>query len=144
MYCTGCSNGIIYVYNLSGDLIKQFGKKGSGNGEFSILYGIDVDDKFMYVADDRVQVFHLENCTYSHQWGSKGNQNGQFTDPKEVRLCEGLCYVGDLYGIQVFTKDGQFLSRLGKTPCGSGEGDFNHSVTIFNCYFLNFFPNPCV
>jgi len=122
-------NGKIYVFNLSGSLINQFGKSGSGNGEFSDPRGIDIDDKFVYIADYnncRVQVFHLQNCTYSHQWGSRGNANGQFTLPYEVRLYEELCYVGDTYGIQVFTKDAQFLSRLGKTTFGSGESEFDH------------------
>ena len=74
LYYVGFGNGIIYIYNLSGGLIKQFGKGGSGNGEFSGPYGIDVDEKFIYIADSynfRIQVFHLNNCTYSHQWESR-------------------------------------------------------------------------
>jgi len=117
LYCTTAY--LIYVYNLSGTLIKQFGKGGSGNGEFAQAVGIDVDDKFIYItdySDPRVQVFYLENCTYSHQWGSLGTGNGQFQYPWPIRL-NGLVYVGDSTCIQVFTKDGQFLCRFDKTEC---------------------------
>jgi len=116
LYCT--SSNLIYVYNLSGTLIKQFGKGGSGNGEFSTPGGIDVDDTFIYIADHsnhRVQVFYLENCTYSHQWGGSATGNGQFQNPWTIRLYDGLVYVGDHTCIQVFTKDGQFLCRFDKT-----------------------------
>jgi len=125
----GCY-GIIYIYNLSGGLIKQFGKKGSGNGEFYEPTGIDIDDKFIYITDyqnHRVQVFNLENCNYSHQWGSQGTGDGQFTAPIEVRLYEGLCYVGDENGIQVFTTDGQFLYRFRK---GKGDNEFHYVYGI--------------
>jgi len=126
LYCV-CNNHIIYVYNLSGNLIKQFGKNGTGNGEFNYPFGIDIDDKYIYIADysnHRIQVFSLEHCTYSHQWGSSGTQNGQFNQPYAIRLYGGLCYVGDYVGIQVFTTDGQFLSRFGKSSGGTGIGEF--------------------
>jgi len=130
----GGDNGIVYVYNLSGVLIKQF-SSGSRNGEFfeCDAYGIDLDDKFIYVVDNgnfQVRVFDLENYTFSHQWGSKGTGNGQFSYPYEVTLYQGLCYVGDTCGIQVFTKDGQFLYRFGKTTQGSGQGEFNVVIGI--------------
>jgi len=124
----------IYVYNLSGDLVKQFGKSGTKPGEFRCPYGMDIDDQFIFIADysnNRVQVFHLSSCTYSHQWGTTGNENGQFASPHELRLDQDLCYVGDTNGIQVFAKDGEFLYRFGKNATGSGTGEFNNVRGIF-------------
>jgi len=117
----------IIVYNLSGDLIKQFGKLGSGPSEFDAPVGMDIDDQFIYITEygnHRVQIFHLVSCTYSHQWGRQGDANGEFTCPYEIRLHEGLCYVGDAHGVQVITKDGQFLFRFGKSTSGSEIGEF--------------------
>ena len=111
-------------------------------------YGIDVDEKFIYIGDwgnCRIQVFHLNNCTYSHQWGSKGSGDWQFTFPREVRVAEGLCYVGDRYGIQIFKKEnGQFCYRLGKNTTGSGEGEFNLVVGILiinGCLYVSDYKN---
>jgi len=126
-YYANALDNQIYVYNLSGKLIKQFGKSGSGNGELNGPYGIDIDDQSVYVADyynSRVQVFHLLNYTYSHQWGSQGNEHGEFRNPYEIRLDQVLCYVGDMKGVQVFTKSGEFLYRFGKGDHGSGTGEF--------------------
>jgi len=115
---------IIYIYTLTGTLIKQFGRKGNNNGEFMGPSGIDLDHKFIYITDcynHRVQVFHLEKCNYSHQWGSYGYENGKFISPTTIRLYEGVCYIGELTSIQVFTKDGEFIKRF--TP-GKGYSGF--------------------
>jgi len=122
--------GTIYVYSLSGDLIKQYdcGKKG-----IVFIFGIDIDDKFIFIAERnkcQIQVYHIENGQLSHQWGNKGIENGLFTLPNEVRLYQELCCVGDQCGIQVFTKEGDFLCRFGKTSPGNGEGEFKRVVGI--------------
>jgi len=127
LYFVG-SDGTIYVYDLFGKLIQQFGKSGYGNGEFSNPCGIDIDEGFIYIADcgnSRIQRFHLKNYTYDLQFGTHGNDNGQFISPDEVRLHQTLCYVGDLFGIQIFTNDGYFLYRFGQTNIGRGDNEFN-------------------
>jgi len=108
--------GSIYVYNLSGNLQKKFGYHGSLPGEFKRPYGIDIADNFIYIVDQnnhRIQVFHLENYTYSRHWRVNGI-------PYEIRVYDGLCYVGDRAGIQVFLKDGEFVCRYGQTISDSG------------------------
>jgi len=118
----------IHVYNLSGSLIREFGKLGSEPGEFMCPYGMDIDDQFIYIGDNansRVQVFHLLSFSSSHQWGSSGKENGKFTNLHEIRLYQDLCYVGDDIGIQMFTKEGDFLCRLGKDKAGSGPCEFD-------------------
>jgi len=118
LYYANAEDNQIYVYNLSGGLRKQFGKFGTGVGEFNCPSGIDINDQCTYIADcgnNRVQVFHLGNCTYSHQWGSEGSADGQFLGPHELRFFQDLCYVGDRKGVHVFTKDGEFCYRFGKS-----------------------------
>jgi len=118
LYCAG-HDGIIVVYNLLGDLIQQFGKKGTGNGEFFYPHGIEVDNKFIYIADsanDRIQVHHLENFSCSHQWGGIE----QLRSPHEIRLYEDVYYVSNLTCIRLYTKDGQLLLNFDKSLPGSG------------------------
>jgi len=125
-YCG--QDDIIYVYTLFGESVNQFGGTGKGNGELSNPLGIDIDKKFIYVCDytnARIQVFDLEKYFYHHKWGSKGIGDGQFTYPCELRLYENTCYVGDQHGIQIFTLDGTFLNRFGKTFTGKGIDEFN-------------------
>ena len=58
---TSCSYRTVMVYMLGGQLIHEFGGKGSDPGRFWSPYGICVDDSgLVYVADFnnyRVQVF---------------------------------------------------------------------------------------
>jgi len=128
LYYANCHDHQIHVYNLSGVLLKQFGKQGSEDGQFDGPSGMDIDDDYIFIVDSgnsRVQVFHLSSCTYSHKWGSSGTGNGEFVRPFEIRLDQDLCYVGDQNGVQVFTKDGQeFVYRFGENTPGSGTGEF--------------------
>jgi len=128
VYC-GTQDNIVYIYNLTGNLIQQFGKKGSGNGEFHVIYCIEIENKFLFITDKnnhRIQVLHLENYTYSHQWGSHGTENGQFNHPSEIRFYSDLCYIGDHTCVQGFTKNGQFLCRFGKTIAGDEINAFRN------------------
>jgi len=125
VYCG--TNRNIQIYNLIGNLVKQIGKDGSGNAEFNGIWGIEMNNKFIYITDrdnHRIQVLNLENCTYSYQWGGQGSKNGKFSYPSEIRIYQDVCYVGDNTSIQGFTKDGKFLCRFGKTLPGNGSNEF--------------------
>ena len=58
---TSCASDTVMVYTLGGQLVHEFGGRGSAPGKFSVPYGIHIDDSgVVYVADcgnDRVQVF---------------------------------------------------------------------------------------
>jgi len=124
----------IFVYNQFGLLLKKYGTEeaGSDPGQFNFPKGITVDCNYIYICDcwnHRIQVLRRDNGLYSHQWGSYGNGNSQFRSPQSIHLSEegkgeGLLYVGDHVGVQVFTKEGTFLHRFGKNERGSGDGEF--------------------
>ena len=55
---TSCSSSTVMVYTLEGELIHQFGTKGSQPGRFNSCWGICIDNSgLVYVADKCVQVF---------------------------------------------------------------------------------------
>jgi DNA-binding beta-propeller fold protein YncE len=66
------------------------------------------------------------NEEYITEFGSAGEEDGQFTWPTSIALDQdGNVYVADewLHRISVFDKDGTFLSKWGKP--GSGDGELN-------------------
>jgi len=115
LYLSGYDSKIA-IYNLSGKLIQEFGKRGSGDGAFTTPCGINFDENFVYICDHsnhRIQVFYLnKNYAYSHKWGKQGSGNGEFNSPFEICLYENLVYTGDSTTVQVFTKDGHWLHRF--------------------------------
>ena len=92
-----------------------------------------VDNGLLYVADlgnHRIQVFELEGGTYKRQWGSNGNADGQFNGPWGIAVCGGYIAVSEYRGnrIQVFSKDGSFISKWGSN--GNQDGHFSYPAGI--------------
>jgi DNA-binding beta-propeller fold protein YncE len=81
------------------------------------------------VADsenDRVQVFSAEG-EFLAQWGSEGDDDGQFKQPNGIAVDEaGNVYVADSGigndRVQVFSAEGEFLGKWGSN--GDGDGQF--------------------
>ncbi len=103
---------------------------GSGNGEFSVPYGVATDAAGnVYVADYnnyRIQKFSNAG-TYLTQWGTPGIGNGQFNLPIGVATdAAGNVYVADHnnHRLQKFSNAGTYLTQWG-TP-GSGNGQFSY------------------
>ena len=94
-----------------------------------------MDEEFIYICDTynhRIQVLLRENGIFSSQWGSQGRSDTQFYYPSSIyfSVLESLLYIGDNYGVKIFTKEGTFLKRFGSTHSGSGEGQINAVVGI--------------
>ncbi len=97
----------------------DFGKRGSGPGEFNLPRDVAVGrDDLLYVVDGgnfRIQVFD-RNGKYLQAFGRIGRQLGQFARPKEAATDkEGNLYVVDTaFGnIQIFSPDGALLMFIG-------------------------------
>lgn len=97
----------------------DFGKRGSGNGEFNLPRDIAVGpDGRLYVVDTgnfRVQIFDRDG-NFQKTFGSLGRQFGSFARPREVAVDrQGLVYVSDAgFGnMQIFDADGQLLMFIG-------------------------------
>jgi sugar lactone lactonase YvrE len=119
----------VSVYSRDGKLLRQWGKTGTGDGEFDYPGGLAVSGGGrVYVADQtnrRVQVFDREG-KFLFKWGEYGTKEGQFGGivspksrvggPQFVALDrDGNVYTteGSMDRVQKFTAEGKFLLAWG-------------------------------
>ena len=117
---------VALVYAKPYTFITKFGTYGTGDGQFHLPSGVDVDsDGNVYVADpfnDRVQKFSNDG-TFITKWGSFGSGDGQFKNPDGITVDgDGNVYVVDshVWNVQKFSSDGAFITKWGSQ--GSGDG----------------------
>lgn len=132
---TDAQNQRVVVFNRSGILVRQFGRKGSGPGEFALPSGVAVGvDGSIYVADymqDRVQKFS-ETGAFILQWGNTGSGPRQFRNPGGLAADkDGHVYVADIFNhrISEFDSQGKFVGSLGR----HGQwrlGDFDYPSDV--------------
>lgn len=138
--------GIVYVahwnsnkvaaYSPAGDLIREWGVKGTGDGEFQLPGSVALGpDNLLYVPDQgnsRVQKFTREGV-FVGKWGQLGAEPGQFggdqpaggrfAGPQFVAFDRaGNVYTTDaaLDRIQKFTTDGKLLAHWGSESAAPG------------------------
>ncbi|TFG06064.1 6-bladed beta-propeller [Candidatus Thorarchaeota archaeon] len=83
-----------------------------------------------FSGNNRIQYF-TSTGTYQSQWGARGNENGNFTDPWGIAVnTSGYVYVVDSYNnrVQVFDDVGNFQFDWGSA--GSGDGEFSYPTGI--------------
>ncbi len=87
----------IAVFDLSGEFLYEFGKKGDKQGEFDGPQNLEVFQKNIFVVDtnnNRIQVFDL-----SGEFLYEINQN--FKSPHQILITDDKWYVLDTYNYQV-------------------------------------------
>jgi DNA-binding beta-propeller fold protein YncE len=102
-----------------------WGTFGSGDGQFNIPNGLDIEGDEVYVSDignNRVQVFDRSG-TFLRMWGTFGTGDGQFNSPGGVHVEGHEVYVTDLANnrVQVFDSSGTFLRKWGTFGTGDGS-----------------------
>lgn len=130
LYVTDLKGHMIQVLDkASGQVLNQFGKVGSKEGEFFYPTNIALGpDKSLYVTDTgnfRVQKFDLHG-EYIKQYGSIGSGLGKFARPKGITLDkEGRLYIVDaaFENVQVIDNLGKLLLFFGKA--GDSPSDIN-------------------
>jgi len=141
----------IYRYETQNKKLGTFGVKfttwrgGNGVNEFDHPRGLTVAEKKIFICDSnnhRVQILNKETGAYISHWGKEGTDPGQLYFPEGIFLYEELLYIGDNEHVQVFTKDGQFIQRIGptdssnsnlnkrNTKLGAGNGEFKHAIGL--------------
>ena len=115
---TDGTNHCVWIFDREDQLVRKFGSKGTGNGQFDIPLRVAFDaNNHLYVTDQynhRVQKVDITG-TYLFQFGSQGSGNGQLQNPLGIIVHDGKVYVGE-YGnhrISVFQLDGQFSHIIG-------------------------------
>lgn len=126
----GVNNRIIVV-NSSGNRKFEFGREGTGKGEFKYPLGIDIsDDGKVFIADSgnhRIQVFSLKG-DFKNMFNVKSDPGERPSDPVDV-LVSGLnnyVYVSDNdnHKIKVYDQSGTFKFEWGKF--GEENGEFRY------------------
>jgi len=145
----------VFVFGLDGKFRFQFGRRGTGLGEFNFPTCATADGPGQVLISDtmncRVQIFDLHG-NFLSQFGSNGDTSGHFARPKGVAVDPaGNIYVVDAVfdNFQIFNSAGQLLLNVGEggneigefgLPAGIAIGPdnrifvadaFNHRVQIF-------------
>ena len=121
----------VRVYDTSsGAHLFDFGKRGTGPGEFNLPRDLAVGkDGRLYVVDGgnfRVSVFDRDG-RYQESFGSVGTQLGSFARPKEIAADQdGNVYVVDAaFGnFQIFDPEGDLLMFIGTRSERGGPGRY--------------------
>jgi sugar lactone lactonase YvrE len=126
----------ICVYDETGKLVRTWGKKGKGDGEFDRPGGIAIaKDGTVYVADQvnrRVQRFTPEG-KFLGKWGEYGSKPGQFDGVDNLPNRTGgphflafdskgniFTTEGKLGRVQKFTAEGKLLQAFGSNSTAPG------------------------
>jgi DNA-binding beta-propeller fold protein YncE len=130
VYVADAENARIQYFTPSGSFLGEWGRKGSGEGEFNLPDNVAVaPNGDVYVSNDkglfRVQRFSPRG-EFVGGWGAEGTGAGEFGHPGGIAVgADGVVYVVDTGNdrVQYFTPAGSFLGSFGSK--GSAYGEFN-------------------
>lgn len=105
---------IINIYTLDGNLVTNWGSRGTADGQINTPRHIAVDDNHIYVTDDLGHQIHVftHDGVFVRNLGEVGTLPGQFVSPNGVAVDQQHVYVADNTTprrIQVFDKEGNFV-----------------------------------
>jgi len=126
----------VFLFDLNGNLLSQFGKRGVEAGEFNFPTHITSDRKGHLLVTDsmncRVQIFDSHG-NFVSQFGSNGDTSGHFSRPKGVAVDSfEHVYVADAVfdNVQIFDLQGRLLLNVGHSGVGPGEFGLPGGVAI--------------
>jgi len=124
----GYGNARILEYNLQGHRVRQWGRPGTGPGEFRQPHGIAIDDHgVIYVADRlnaRLQRFNLDG-KYLGEWDNLGRVT-------TVAFRDGNLWIGTQFNNQPNEADGWEMKIDRKTGRILGQVESGHAHHILN------------
>jgi DNA-binding beta-propeller fold protein YncE len=126
----GYINSRVVKFSADGVYQKQWGAKGSGDGQFNLVHDVVIDSQGrVYVADRenrRVQVFDADG-NFLTKWTDVGSPWGLYYVAREnaVYMCDG-------YNNRVvkLNTEGQVLGVLSSYGKGWGKLDFAHHLAV--------------
>jgi len=145
VYVADTMNNRIQQFSSTGTFLREWGTKGTGDGEFNAPSGIAVDSSNnVYVADtmnNRIQQFSSTGV-FITKFGEAGIEDGKFDSPSDVAVSsDGHVYVADSGNnrIQVFElvqtgtceKDPKILNL------SNSQGTYKDEITIIGTDFCD-------
>ena len=114
LFITDHRNHRVQVWNIDGNFVSEFGKFGTGDGEFRNPIGISTNNTHLFVSDKgnhRVQIFDIDG-NYVNQFGSHGNTDGMLLFPNGIAINSTHVFVADTNNnrIQIFALSSSLLS----------------------------------
>ena len=140
------ANDCVYIFDGVDQLVRIFGRYGSGNGQFKSPEGVAFDsDNYLYVADcwnHRVQKFTI-NGVYLLQFGNEGSENGKLKYPNGLIVHNSKVYISDEHNnrISVFQTDGIFLHTIGS---GQLSSPYDVAVNVNNQLLVVDYDHHCI
>jgi DNA-binding beta-propeller fold protein YncE len=125
----GYGNSRVLKFSRDGKLVKRWGRKGKGEGEFNLPHAICLDDRGrVYVGDrqnNRVQVFDADG-KFLAVWKESGAPYGLF------RTGDGRLFVADGRAgwVKVLDGEGKSLGRFGEKGDGPGQFKLPHMLCV--------------
>ncbi len=125
----GYGNSRVLKFSKDGKLLRQWGKKGKGEGEFDLPHAVCLDGRGrVYVADrenNRIQVFDGDG-KFLAVWKESGAPFGLFRAP------DGRLFVADGRAgwVKVLGADGRPLGRFGEKGTGPGQFQMPHMLCV--------------
>ena len=111
-----CQNHRLQVLTAEGAFIATVGTKGSQPLQFDSPVDLAYHNGQIFVTETgnhRVQVLNADVLSYSHCFGSKGAQPGEFNMPRGITIdSDRMVYVADFVNnrVQKFTPEGKLLA----------------------------------
>lgn len=124
----GYGNARVLKFAMDGKLLRQWGKKGTGDGEFNLPHAICLDAKGrVYVGDrenNRVQVFDGDG-KFIKVLKESGAPYGLFLKGDRLFIADGRAN-----WIKVLDLDGKPLGRFGQKGSGGGQFVMPHMLCV--------------
>lgn len=126
----GYVNSRVVRFGRDGIFQKQWGSKGTADGEFNLVHDVAVDARGrVYIADRenwRVQVFDADG-KFLAKWTDVGSPWGLYYASKEnaIYMCDG--YTNRIVKLNL---DGQIQGVLGSYGKAPGKLDFVHNIAV--------------
>src|SRR5262249_42952484 len=142
-----------WIFSQEGTYLRSWGRGGHNDGQLDLLSHDPIPggtgaiafapDGSFYVADEgnyRVQKFDPSG-TFQLTWGTFGQGNGQFVDPKAIFVHDDVVIVGDdaRDDVQEFDSGGHYIRTLGIHPIDplltiDGSGNIYYANASSNVY----------
>lgn len=124
----GYGNARVLKFDRAGKLLKQWGTKGKGAGEFNLPHAVCLDTKGrVYIGDrenNRVQVFDADG-KFLEQWRQSGAPFGLFLAGDRLFVADGRAG-----WVRVLGPDGKPIGRFGEPGTAAGQFRMPHMLCV--------------